>query len=284
MMVWSVAVVLILIFGGMGAFAGFAPAACGLVMMLIAMLLGKPLTSLAAMVLPKDFIGHPLAGWFPGSMYCMELLLVMVVFFVVFWGVGFWVQTKIDYWLKYIGSEVQRMTWKYLTHGVGLFLGLLTSVIFILVIAEGAYAPGYLSTQTTPSDANQPKMIPYLNSFRKDMQTTGLDKIAARFDHTSTKYFEACDIVGLIANNPSVMYRVEHYPLVYAMMDRSEVSDMIHDEALKNILKGKEGGWAIFNNAAVLGFMNSGSFGELKQELDLEDFSAYLNTDRKSVV
>lgn len=280
MMVWLLAIVALLLFGGMGVFAGLAPAACGFVGVLIAFLLGGPLTKLVALALPKEFVGHPLAGWFPDSMYFMELVVVLLVFYLITWGVGFWVRGKIDFWLKYVGTELQRMTWSYLNHGVGLFMGLVTGVIFVLIIATGAYAPGYLSTQTTPSESGQPWGINYLNSFSKGMQETGLDKIAARWDKTPKRYFETCDVVGLIVNNPSVMYRVKHYPLIYAMSDRQEISDLFKDDGFNQIINGKSGGWALFNNGSVLGFMNSGSFGDLKNDLDMVDFVEYLKTGK----
>lgn len=280
MMVWLVAVVAILLFGGMGAFAGLAPAICGLVALLIAFILGKPLTSLVAMMLPKDFTGHPLAAWFPDSMFYMELVLVLFVFYLIGWGTGFWVRSKIDFWLKHIGTELQRMTWTYLNHGVGFFVGLVVSTIFVLIFAAGAYAPGYLSTQTTPGETGQPWGINYLNSFSRGMKETGLDKIASRWDKTPRKYFEACDLAGLILNNPSVMYRVRNYAPIYAIQDRAEIAELLKDDGFNQALTGKAGGWAIFNNSQVLNFLNSGTFSELSEQLDLKDFVNYLTTGK----
>jgi hypothetical protein len=280
MMVWLVAVVAILLFGGMGAFAGLAPAICGLVALLIAFILGNPLTSLVAMVLPKDFTGHPLAAWFPDSMFYMELVLVLFVFYLIGWGVGFWVRFKIDFWLKHIGTELQRMTWTYLNHGVGLFVGLVVSTIFVLIFAAGAYAPGYLSTQTTPGETGQPWGINYLNSFSRGMKETGLDKIASRWNKTPRKYFEACDLAGLILNNPSVMYRVRNYAPIYAIQERSEITDLLKDDGFNQALNNKAGGWTVFNNAQVLAFLNSGTFSELRDQLDLNDFTNYLTSGK----
>lgn len=280
MMVWLVAVVAILLFGGMGAFAGLAPAICGLVALLIAFILGKPLTSLVAMMLPKDFTGHPLAAWFPDSMFYMELVLVLFVFYLIGWGTGFWVRSKIDFWLKHIGTELQRMTWTYLNHGVGFFVGLVVSTIFVLIFAAGAYAPGYLSTQTTPGETGQPWGINYLNSFSRGMKETGLDKIASRWDKTPRKYFEACDLAGLILNNPPVMYRVRNYAPIYAIQDRAEIAELLKDDGFNQALTGKAGGWAIFNNSQVLNFLNSGTFSELSEQLDLKDFVNYLTTGK----
>lgn len=280
MMVWLVAVVAILLFGGMGAFAGLAPAICGLVALLIAFILGKPLTSLVAMMLPKDFTGHPLAAWFPDSMFYMELVLVLFVFYLIGWGAGFWVRFKIDFWLKHIGTELQRMTWTYLNHGVGFFVGLVVSTVFVLIFAVGAYAPGYLSTQTTPGETGQPWGINYLNSFSRGMKETGLDKIASRWDKTPRKYFEACDLAGLILNNPPVMYRVRNYAPIYAIQDRSELAELLKDDGFNQALNGKAGGWTIFNNSQVLSFLNSGTFSELSEQLDLKDFVNYLTTGK----
>jgi len=280
MMVWLVAVVAILLFGGMGAFAGLAPAICGLVALLVAFILGKPLTSLLAMVLPKEFTGHPLAAWFPDSMFYMELVLVLFVFYLIGWGGGFWVRFKIDFWLKHIGTELQRMTWTYLNHGVGLFVGLVVSTIFVLIFAVGAYAPGYLSTQTTSGEAGQPWGINYLNSFSRGMKETGLDKIASRWNKTPRKYFEACDLAGLILNNPSVMYRVRNYAPIYAILDRSEIADLLKDDGFNQALNNKAGGWTIFNNPQVLSFLNSGTYSELRDQLDLNDFVNYLTTGK----
>ena len=232
------------------------------------------------MVLPKDFTGHPLAAWFPDSMFYMELVLVLFVFYLIGWGTGFWVRSKIDFWLKHIGTELQRMTWTYLNHGVGLFVGLIVSTIFVLIFAVGAYAPGYLSTQTTPGETGQPWGINYLNSFSRGMKETGLDKIASRWDKTPRKYFEACDLAGLILNNPSVMYRVRNYAPIYAIQERSEIADLLKDDGFNQALNSKAGGWTIFNNSLVLAFLNSGTFSELRDQLDLNDFTNYLTTGK----
>ena len=282
MLVWLLAIVSLLLFGGMGVAAGLAPAICGFIMFVVAFFLGGPLTKLVAMALPKEFTGHALASWFPESMYYMELVIVLLVFYLVFWGVGVWVRSKIEYWLKYVGTELQRMTWSYLNHGVGLFFGVLTAVLFVMIVATGAYAPAYLSTQTTPNEDGQPWGITYLNNFGKGMQSTGLDKIAARWDRTPKKYFEVCDLIGLIANNPSVMYRVKNYPLIYAMQDRSEVSELLKDQGFNDSLKNKAGGWALFNNGSVLSFMGSGAYNDLKDQLDMVDFTEYLKTGKSA--
>lgn len=277
-MVWLLAILSVVLFGGMGAAAGLAPAACGLIMLLVALLLSGPLTSLAAMLLPKEFINHPLAAWFPDSMFYMELVLVLFVFYIIFWGTGFWVSSKIDFWLKHVGTELQRRTWTYLNHGIGFFLGLVTATIFILIIAMGAYAPGYLVAQTTPNEDGQPWGIVYLNQFSKAMKDTGLDKIAARWDKTPSSYFEYCDILGIIVNNPPVMYRVKNYPPIYAKGDRSEVSDLLNSGEVKDLINNRSGCWDLLNNSSVLSFLSSGSCSELRQEIDFQDFIGYLKT------
>jgi len=281
-MVWLGLIGLILLFGGMGFGAGFASAACGLLIVIVGFFIAGPLTSLTAMVLPKNFTGHFLASWFPNSMYYMELFVALFVLYLVAWGFGFWVNSKIDFWLKHLATELQRRTWAYLDRGAGVFLGICTGVIFILIIATGSYAPGYLCAQTTSSNDDQPWGVAYLNDFAKGMQANGLDKIAARWDKTPKKYFEACDLVGLIASNPQVMYRVEHYPLVYAMADQDEVSGVLRDQGLSDILKGRKGAWAIFNNGSVQTFLNSAAYAQLRDELDQKDFVEYLKTGKSA--
>ena len=65
MLVWLLAIVSLLLFGGMGVAAGLAPAICGFIMFVVAFFLGGPLTKFVAMALPKEFTGHALASWFP---------------------------------------------------------------------------------------------------------------------------------------------------------------------------------------------------------------------------
>ncbi|MBR5737286.1 MAG: hypothetical protein IKX90_01825, partial [Verrucomicrobia bacterium] len=77
-----------------------------------------------------------------------------------------------------------------------------------------------------------------------------------------------------------VMYRVKNYPLIYAMQDRSEVSELLKDQSFNDNLKNKAGGWALFNNGSVLGFMGSGAYNDLKDQLDMVDFTAYLKTGK----
>ena len=88
MMVWLLAILSVVLFGGMGAAAGLAPAACGLIMLLVALLLSGPLTSLAAMLLPKEFINHPLAAWFPDSMFYSTCSLCFLYYFLGDWFLG----------------------------------------------------------------------------------------------------------------------------------------------------------------------------------------------------
>src|SRR5437762_7273437 len=82
-----------------------------------------------------------------------------------------------------------------------------------------------------PTPETDPKSVQVLNRLGKDLQRTGMNKVAAANDRMPAAYYQAADIVGLIYHNPLLQARLSRYPAFLALAERPEFQDLANDTA-----------------------------------------------------
>jgi len=76
---------------------------------------------------------------------------------------------------------------------------------------------------------SDPKTVRIVNQLGKDLQSSGMSKVAASVDRMPNSYYNAADIVGLIYHNPLLQARLSRYPAILSLAERPEFQDLAND-------------------------------------------------------
>ena len=81
------------------------------------------------------------------------------------------------------------------------------------------------------------------------MHATGLDRSLAALDKTSSRFYDAADVIGLIYHNPALQGRLANYPYFLSLGQNSELQEIGGDKEYMDLLVGKASFGAIVNHA-----------------------------------
>src|SRR5688572_13183537 len=241
MSIWILAFVLCAVFGAIGFFSGAIRTALLWIGVVVATIVTGMIAPKLVGLMPKIGIKHPL--WIEVTPY----IIVFSILALIVYGVGFGVHHKVALVYKYQRDDYSRMKWESMNRHVGLSVGLLIAIMLFFVIARVAYVGGYLTAQVAEDKAN-PFWINFLTSAREDMRATGLDKAMAALDKTSSRFYDASDVVGLIYHNPVLQGRLANYPYFLGLSQNSELQEIGGDKEYNDLIFGKAAFGKIINH------------------------------------
>ena len=120
--------------------------------------------------------------------------------------------------------------WHRMNSRVGLCVGTLNALAYIVVICSVIYTFSYWTTQIATSDDEQ-FSIRLLNRAGHDLEATGMIKVARAIEPlpVSPMYFKLADFAGLLYQNPQLDERLADYPPFIGISQRQEFQDLGHD-------------------------------------------------------
>lgn len=271
MSIWILAIVLLLIFGGIG----FAKGAIRTSVSLIGILLGAALAlPLSGMIKP---LMKPIGIVNPVWVAIVPPIIVFFLIYFVFVGVSFFVHHKVYLLYKYKHDDVDRIRWERMNRAAGAGVGMLTGSVLFLYICGLIYAAGYLTVQIS-AEENNPGTIKFINSVRQDMTDTGFDKAAARFQPASPLYYESADVLGLLYHNPLLQSRLATYPYFLPMAQRTEFQEIANDKEYNDLIFGRAPVTQIIAHERTQGLLNNAEVMDYLKATDLKDLKEYLRT------
>jgi hypothetical protein len=273
MSIWILALVLCAIFGAIGFFSGAVRTALLWLGVVVACFLTGIIAPKLMGLMPKVGVKHPL--WIHLTPY----IIVFSLFALIVYGIGFGVHHKLALIYKYQRDDYSRLKWEVMNKHVGLSLGLLIAVMMFFVITRVAYVGGYLTAQVA-EDKNNPFWINFLTSAREDMHATGLDRALAALDKTSSRFYDAADVIGLIYHNPVLQGRLANYPPFLSLGQNSELQEIGGDKEYNDLLAGKASFGAIINHADTKRILVNQEIVEGVKAVDLKDLKTYLETGK----
>ena len=221
-MVWLLALVLLASVAALGYRQGairVAFAFVGIVMgALLAGLLAKPIKPL----LVTFGLKTPAVAWLLAPV--VAFLIVSILFKVG----GYFVHQKVDVYFRYKAGDLRQALWERLSRRLGLCLGLANGTLYLILIAAAIYQLSYWTYQIS-SGSEDPRAFRILNQIGKDMQSTGLAKVARSLDPMPAIWYESADLAGLLYTNPLIDARVSRYPAFLGLSERQEFQDMAKD-------------------------------------------------------
>lgn len=275
MSIWILALVLCAVFGAIGFFSGAIRTALLWIGVVLASIVTGVIAPKLVGIMPKIGVKHPL--WIELTPY----IIVFSILALIVYGVGFAVHHKVALIYKYQRDDYSRVKWQNMNRHVGLCVGLLIAIMLFFVTARVAYVGGYLTAQVAEDKAN-PFWINFLTSVREDMRATGLDKAMAALDKTSSRFYDAADVTGLIYHNPVLQGRLANYPYFLGLSQNSELQEIGGDKEYNDLLFGKAAFGKIINHPNTKRILANREVVDQVKGVDLKDLKTYLETGKSA--
>jgi hypothetical protein len=280
MILWILAIIILASVALVNYYQGAVRAAFSLAGLLFAALLAVPLSGLIKPLLRLTGLEHPVLLGF------IAPAVVWVIILAVFKIVGLTIHKKIDTHYKYKESDTQRLLFERLNQRVGICVGLVNGVIYMLILSAVLATVGYFTVQVA-GGANDSFSLKMVSFFHQGVQSTGMNKAVAPFMPRKEAFYDIADVLGLIYHNPLIQSRLSTYPVFLTLAEKPEfqaisadvqfqefwqrqpspsVSELIAHEKIKPLVESTE---LYTNVVAMLGG-------------DLQDFKGYLETGKSA--
>ena len=270
---WILAILLMAIFAAIGFAKGAIRTTISLVGVVLGLMLAVPLGGVLRPLLSAAGVQNPV--W-------LGLVPPIVAFFLVYFvfvGLSFFVHHKVNLYYKYRRDDADRIRWERVNRQTGIAVGLLTGAIYFFAIAALIYAAGYLTVQLS-AEENNPAVIKFVNTARKDMDASGLDRAIAALDPGTDFFYRAADVLGLLYHNPLLQSRLATYPYFLELSYRPEFQELATDQEYNNLVFGKAPVTQIIEHPRTQGLLGNAEVMAYLKETDLQDLQEYLRTGK----
>jgi hypothetical protein len=215
MFIWIIAALVFISLGVIGYYQGVVRVTFSLAGLLLGALLAMPLSGVFQAILKLFGVDHPvlLAFLAPFSVY----LLILILFKVG----GLAVHRKVDTYFKYKASDTLRMLFERLNARVGICVGMVNALVYVVLIGVVIYTVGYFTVQVSTSDRDS-FWLKAVNRLAEDLRSTKLDKAVASFVPKSERYYDGADILASIFLNPLLQNRLSTYPVFLTLNEKPE--------------------------------------------------------------
>jgi hypothetical protein len=271
MTIWILAVLVFAFLAWMGYLKGAIRVTVMLVGLIVAAILALPLAHWVKPLFPMMGVVNPYLLWI------LPPITVFILVQLIFAGIAFLVHRQVALYYKYKTDDVHRIRWERLNNRLGICVGLGAGCVYLVLFGLLIYIGGYLTVQVT-AEENVPTTLALLNTARTDLQTTGLDKMVAKFDPTPASFYEASDVVGLVYRNPLLQGRLSGYPALLPMEERTEFQELAGDKDFIELFQRQEPITKVLNHPRVQALAKNSDIVQEIARLDLKDLRQYLET------
>jgi hypothetical protein len=216
----------LVLFGSLG-FVGYSLGVIrtgfSLIGLLVASLLAWPMGHFFDSPLGLTGLKNPIIIWLLGP------VVVFCIILIVFKVIGMIVHRKVDVYYKYKAGDLKMGLWTRLSARLGLFAGLANAAVYLILICTVIYMFSYTTYQMA-NGPEAPWLVKLLNTAGKNLEETGMNKVAAAIDPLPEKYYQTVDIIGLIYHNDLLEGRLSRYPAFLAMGEKPEFQDIAKDK------------------------------------------------------
>ncbi len=273
MTIWILALILIGGVGALGRQIGATRMGITLLGTIIAYVGALFLSPLIAKYLPAAGIKNPVSVW---------LLAPVISFFALFifmCTVSQGVYSKVSVYWKFRAKDDARMRWERLDINTGLSLGIATGCLLLMIVSVPIYVVGQVTAQLESPSGN-PFYVTAINKARRDLNSTGFDKVAAALSPNTDQVFSFGEVVGLLYHNKSLREFLQDYPLYYTLVESEDLAKQFTDPEFASLIDTQANVIEIFKSektAAIIG--NDIILGLIKQT-DLKDLQEFLKTGK----
>jgi len=241
---------------------------------MISALLAWPMSSLVRPMLPHVGFHNPIVIWL------LPPLLVFGVLLSAFKSVGFLAHRKVEVYYRYQRDDLQFALWNRLNHWLGLCVGLVNGLAYLMLISVVIYDLSYWTVQVASSD-DEKWTVRLLNRAGRDMEATGMAGVARAINPLPDIYFKAADLAGLIDQNPQLLDRLASYPAFLSLAERDDFKQLGQDADFQSAWKSHSPINLMLSNSH---FTTVWQNDDLRNSIwnivqhDLDDLQTYLQT------
>jgi hypothetical protein len=276
MTIWLLAIILVASVAALGLRQGGIRVGFSFLGIIFGVLLAGPLAKLIKPLLGILGVKSPLLLW------ALPPLIGFILISIIFKIAAFYVHQRVDVFYKYKAGDLRLALWEKLNQRLGLSLGILNGVCYLILVLFAIYPFSYWTYQLATSP-QEPKMIRLLNKLGKDLQTTGLNKVARSVDPLQPVFYELADLAGVVFNNPLAEARVSNYPGFLGLAERSEFQDLGRDSEFTDLRLRHATFNEIYNHPRMQSIiLNKDLVKAITDTVipNLADFRTYLDTGR----
>ena len=278
MTIWILALGLLISLAALGYRQGAVRVAFSLVGIIISALLAAPLARYVKPILPHVGIHDPTVIWM------VSPVIVFVILLIPFKSLGFFVHRKMEVYFKYKGEGMQLIRWNRLNARLGLCLGPINALAYLVLISFVIFDLSYWSAQVAIS-GDESRLIKLLNQMGRDSETTGFAQIARAIDPMPDSYFQYADLAGLLIQNPQLGGRLADYPMFISLTERDDFKQLGQNTDFQNAWK---------QHAPIQQLLDNAQFKSLWENQDTvnlvwgivqdnyDDLVAYLKTGKSA--
>ncbi len=224
MTIWILALLLIGCLAGIGYQQGAIRVAVSFVGIIVAALLAGPLAKLVKPIVTGVGVANPVLVW------VLPPFVAFILILTVFKVGGYALHHKVEVYYRYKAGDLRFALWERLIAHLGLCLGTLNALAYLVLIAMVIYPFSYWTVQlASPSD--DPKLVKLFNRMGRDLQSTGMAKVARAIDPMPDVFYSAADAAGLIYQNPLLEARLSRYPAFLSLSERTDFQTIAQDKS-----------------------------------------------------
>ena len=225
MTIWILTLLVLGCLAGIGYQQGAIRVAISFIGIIVAALLAGPLAKLVKPAVIAMKVTNPVLVW------VLPPFIVFVIVLSLFKVGAFSVHRKVDHFYRYKAGDLRLALWERLQARLGLCLGLLNGLAYLVLLAMVIYPFSYWTAQLA-SPADDPKLIKLFNQMGRDLQSTGMARVARAIDPMPDMFYEAADLAGLLYQNPLLEARLSRYPAFLSLAEKQEFQAIAKDKAL----------------------------------------------------
>lgn len=274
MTIWLLALILLASLAGVGFRQGGIRVAFSLVGILISALLAVPLGKLVTPAIKALGVSHPIWLW------ALSPLVIFIILLSIFKVGGLAVHKKIDVYYRYHAGDLRLALFERINSRLGLCLGVLNGVVYLILVCAVVQVFSYWTVQLS-STSGDSAIMRLVNQMGRDLQATGMNKVAGAVTKMRESYYDAADVAGLLFRNPLLEARLSRYPGFISIGLRPEFKTLGEDQAFSALRVQQRPLKEVLGNPNASGIYNN---PELVREIwntaqpDLKDLSNYLAT------
>ena len=222
MTIWILALLLFACLAGIGYQQGAIRVAISFIGIIVAALLAGPLAKLVKPAVTAVGVANPALLWL------LPPLIVFLVVLSLFKILGLFVHRKVNVHYKHKAGDLRLALWERLNSRLGLCLGLLNGLAYLVLISAVIYPLSYWTVQMESPGAD-PMGIKLFNRMGRDLQQTGAARVARAIDPMPAVFYDAADLAGLLYQNPLLEARLSRYPAFLSLAERQEFRTLAQD-------------------------------------------------------
>jgi len=241
---------------------------------LLAGLVGKPFAPLLKML----GVINPVLLWAlpPFLVYLIVLALIKI-------GALF-VHQKVDVYYKYHAGDLRLKLWERLNARLGACIGLLNGVVYLVLITMVVHAFSYWTVQMASGDMD-PRGMRLLNQLGRDLQSTGMTRVAKAVDPMNDSFYDTADLAGLLYQNSLLEARLLRYPGFLSLGERPEFQTLGQDTAFAEMRLKQAPLREVLNHPTAMAVFDNPELLRLvwaTVQPDLKDLGNFLETGKSA--